>query len=227
MDKQLNIYEKIAKLRQSVSASNPKKTGDNKFAGYKYYELGDFLPLVTKLEQEIGLLSKFSLKDDLGTLEVIDTENPQERETFTVDCAEANMKGQLEIQKAGAEITYTKRYAYQNYLNLTENDSVDGKELEPTKTKKEKAEAAKKAPVEPIVVSDQTEVPPFMESFTDTFAVDGDRLAALNEISKLLGDDATKVTQWLTRYGTTPETLTPSVTITLITRIKERQKQVK
>ena len=221
----LNLYQKIAKLRKSVSDANLKKTGDNTYANYKYYELGDFLPLVTKLEQELGLLSKFSLKDNLGTLEIINADNPSERDVFIVTSAEANMKGQLEIQKTGAEITYTKRYAYQNYLNLIESDEVNVKTVEVGKTKKEKAESKKEVVATAETLGDET--PTEAPKFLDKFEVEEDRLAALNEISKLLGDDANKITQWLTRYGTTPETLTPSITITIITRIKERQKQAK
>lgn len=132
----MNLYQKIAKLRYETSIAKIKKSGHNKFADYKYYELDDFLPLITKLEFELNLLSKFSLKDRLGILEVINSEKPEEREIFTFDSAEANMKGMLEIQKVGAEKTYAKRYAYMDYANLTEGDAVDNQNVDPETPKK-------------------------------------------------------------------------------------------
>lgn len=122
---ELNLFQKINELRERILKLDLKKSGENKFANYSYYELADFLPQVIQLEKEIGLISMFSTYDNAGTLIVIDIENGQQVE-FSVVIKEANAKGMLEIQKAGAEITYGKRYAYLNYLNLTESDGVDG-----------------------------------------------------------------------------------------------------
>lgn len=40
----MNIYKKLQKCRVDLQNSNLKKSGNNKFAGYSYFELGDFLP---------------------------------------------------------------------------------------------------------------------------------------------------------------------------------------
>lgn len=122
---ELNLFQKINELRERILKLDLKKSGENKFANYSYYELADFLPQVIQLEKEIGLTSMFSTYNNKGTLIVVDIENGQQVE-FSVVIKEANAKGMLEIQKAGAEITYGKRYAYLNYLNLTESDGVDG-----------------------------------------------------------------------------------------------------
>lgn len=122
---ELNLFQKINELRERILKLDLKKSGENKFANYSYYELADFLPQVIQLEKEIGLVSLFSVFGDTGTLIVADCDTEQQIE-FTVVIKEANAKGMLEIQKAGAEITYGKRYAYLNYLNLTESDGVDG-----------------------------------------------------------------------------------------------------
>ena len=45
----MNIYEKIQLVKEEILESNLKKSGENKFAGFKYYELADFLPTIIKL----------------------------------------------------------------------------------------------------------------------------------------------------------------------------------
>lgn len=121
----LNIYEKIAELRNCFQNMEMKKSGYNKFSKFYYFELQDFLPKVIGLEKELGLYSKFDLLENKAILIVINTETPQEREIFSTPKASALSKGQLEIQGLGSQHTYLKRYLYLNYLNLTENDTVD------------------------------------------------------------------------------------------------------
>lgn len=118
------MLKKIAKLRASKELQEIKKSGKNTFAGFNYFELADFLPIVSKLENDLGLVSVFNLTDTTATLEVLDVES-KDKITFTSPIAEANMKGALEIQKLGSQHTYLKRYLYLNYLNLTESDTVD------------------------------------------------------------------------------------------------------
>lgn len=132
------MLKKIAQLRASKDLQEIKKSGENKFAGFMYFELADFLPVVTKLENELGLVSIFNIVNDTATLQVYDVET-EKSFTFTTPVAEANMKGALEIQKLGSVHTYLKRYLYLNYLNLTESDTVDSidqsKKVEPKKEK--------------------------------------------------------------------------------------------
>ena len=120
----MKLYQKINEIRARIKIANPKKSGKNTFANFDYYELADFLPLVIELEKELNLTSIFTCYDNYAELKVVDVDSG-ETEIFRVPVREANMKGTLEIQKAGAEITYSKRYAYLNYLNLTENDQAD------------------------------------------------------------------------------------------------------
>ncbi len=121
----MTIYEKINILRKRIKDADLKKTGENKFAGFTYYELADFLPQTIDLENELGLISMFTLRDNENADLVVCDTTSDAQVVFTVRVREANMKGALEIQKAGAENTYAKRYAYLNYLNLTEADQVD------------------------------------------------------------------------------------------------------
>ena len=40
----MSVYSKLMKARIRLQGMELKKSGENKFAGYKYFELGDFLP---------------------------------------------------------------------------------------------------------------------------------------------------------------------------------------
>ena len=40
----MSIYKKIQTVKQKILEANLKKTGENTYAGFKYYELADFTP---------------------------------------------------------------------------------------------------------------------------------------------------------------------------------------
>jgi len=45
----MNIYEKLQIMRCELQDMKLKKSGKNKFAGYEYFELQDFIPEINKL----------------------------------------------------------------------------------------------------------------------------------------------------------------------------------
>ena len=47
-----NIYQKLMNVRTNFHKLELKKSGHNKFANFKYFELGDFLVPATKLLNE-------------------------------------------------------------------------------------------------------------------------------------------------------------------------------
>ena len=121
----MNLFQKIQDLRVKVGQSNFKKTGENKFAGFKYYELADFLPQTNQYCKELGLLPIFSIKDELATLTIIDTDKQESAIQFTSPIADAQIKGTTPVQSLGGVHTYLKRYLYVNFLELTESDALD------------------------------------------------------------------------------------------------------
>ena len=42
----MSVHKKLMQARIRLQSAPLKKTGENKFAGYKYFELGDFLPTI-------------------------------------------------------------------------------------------------------------------------------------------------------------------------------------
>lgn len=101
-----------------------KKSGNNKFAGYSYFELGDFLPVINDLFRAKGLCSVVSYTADLATLRVIDVEDGTHIE-FTSPMGSANLKGCHEVQNIGAVETYQRRYLYVTALEIVEHDALD------------------------------------------------------------------------------------------------------
>ena len=45
----MSVYRKLQAVRYELSKLNLKKSGKNKFAGFEYFELGDFMPTAHKL----------------------------------------------------------------------------------------------------------------------------------------------------------------------------------
>ena len=49
MKKDMTIYHKIQKVKLELSSRELKKSGENTYSGFKYYELGDFLLSIIEL----------------------------------------------------------------------------------------------------------------------------------------------------------------------------------
>ena len=60
----MSLNEKIIKIRCALQSSNIKKSGKNKFQGFTYYELSDFLPMLNVLmEQDLWRLRQLMWQD--------------------------------------------------------------------------------------------------------------------------------------------------------------------
>ena len=55
-----NIYSKMQKARCEFQEKPLKKSGHNKFAGYRYFELADFLPTINSLLEKYNLCSNIT-----------------------------------------------------------------------------------------------------------------------------------------------------------------------
>jgi hypothetical protein len=127
VNNQLAVYAKLQQARMKLQSAPLKKSGHNKFAGYQYFELGDFIPTVNKIFAELGLCSMISFTKELATLQIIDFEHGGII-TFTSPMAEANLKGTHPIQNLGAVETYSRRYLYVTALEIVEHDALDSSE---------------------------------------------------------------------------------------------------
>ncbi|NJI82567.1 hypothetical protein GSQ54_19275 [Clostridioides difficile] len=120
-----NIYIKLMDVRVKLSKLNLKKSGENTYSNFKYFELADFLPQATELLEEAKLCPIVTFTNDYATLTLINGENPTEQIVFTSPMRDLQLKGSNELQALGGIETYQTRYLYIQLLNITENDSFD------------------------------------------------------------------------------------------------------
>jgi hypothetical protein len=118
------VYAKLQKARMMLQAAPLKKSGHNKFAGYQYFELGDFLPTINQIFNELGLCSVVSFTKDYAELRIVDTDNGGSI-VFSSPMADAHLKGCHPIQNLGAVETYSRRYLYVTALEIVEHDALD------------------------------------------------------------------------------------------------------
>lgn len=120
----MSVHKKLMQARIQLQGTKLSKSGKNKFAGYSYFELGDFLPTIQDIFNQIGLCGYISFGKDLATLTITDTDGGGEI-VITSPMAEANLKGAHPIQSLGAVETYNRRYLWMAALEVVEHDILD------------------------------------------------------------------------------------------------------
>ena len=120
----MTVYKKLAEARVQLLSVDMKKSGKNKFAGYEYFELGDFLPHTHRIFNDVGLLGVFSFEGSNATLTIHDTDGVGSIAFVSPVVSAVNPKGQ-QIQDLGSTHTYLRRYLWLMALELTEHDAVD------------------------------------------------------------------------------------------------------
>lgn len=142
---EIKLNESIIQIRVELQNAKLKKSGKNKFAGFDYFELADFLPKLNELMLEKGVNDRFYIKDDYATLEL---QKGEEINTYTMPFVlfetpltykkdktgnfVKNKEGDYiqvpsmqDIQYLGALNTYYKRYLYLNAFGITDGEVID------------------------------------------------------------------------------------------------------
>jgi hypothetical protein len=120
----MGVHKKLMEARIALQSAPLKKSGHNKFAGYQYFELGDFLPTINQIFSKVGLCGVVSFDKELATLTITDTDDNSEIK-LTSPMADANLKGCHPIQNLGAVETYTRRYLWVSAMEIVEHDALD------------------------------------------------------------------------------------------------------
>lgn len=120
----MSVHEKLMKARLTLQATKLEKTGHNKFAGYKYFELGDFLPTVQKIFYDLKLSGYVSYLPDVAVLTITDMEDNSQL-FINSPMATAALKGAHDIQNLGAVQTYLRRYLWVTAMEIVEHDILD------------------------------------------------------------------------------------------------------
>jgi hypothetical protein len=121
---EMSVHKKLMQARIQLQGTKLSKSGKNKFAGYSYFELGDFLPTIQDIFHQIGLCGFVSFGKDLATLTITDVDGGGEI-LITSPMAEANLKGTHPIQNLGAVETYNRRYLWMAAMEIVEHDILD------------------------------------------------------------------------------------------------------
>lgn len=121
----MSVLHKLMQARIGLQATELKKSGHSKFAGYQYFELGDFMPAINRLFNEHGLCGLVSYGRETATLTITDTET-NERVVIESPMSTAALKGCHEVQNLGAVQTYIRRYLWVTAMEIVEHDAIDG-----------------------------------------------------------------------------------------------------
>lgn len=134
----MNLNDSIIKIRVALQNAKLKKSGKNKFAGFEYFELADFLPKLNELMLEEHINDRFSIENEEAILELKKGEETQiYKMPFIMFDTPLNWKenkitGEVEqvksmqdIQYLGALNTYYKRYLYLNAFGITDGEVID------------------------------------------------------------------------------------------------------
>lgn len=120
----MNIYAKLNAARKQFHAIKLKKSGLNKFAGYEYFELGDFLIPAMEALAANDLCAVISFGTDLATMRIVDVVESTSIE-ITSPMSTAALKGCHEVQNLGAVQSYLRRYLWVAALEIVEHDAID------------------------------------------------------------------------------------------------------
>lgn len=140
--KPMTLMRKLARARVMLQKRNLKKSGQNKFAGFRYFELADFLPSVNEIFDELGLYAEFYIEpedkridqetgeitiySERAHLDIYNADNPSvQPRQFVSAVADAGTKGASPIQQLGSVHTYMRRYLYMEALEIVESDALD------------------------------------------------------------------------------------------------------
>lgn len=189
------LNEAIASIRVKLQKADLKKSGKNKFAGFDYFELADFLPTLNELMEKEGVNDLFTIEGGNAVLTLIKGEERQSYSIpffmFEVPLNSKGAKSMQDIQYLGALNTYYKRYLYLNAYGITDGDVIDAMDVEGN-TKKAPVQAPAQAkPANPASKPTPTVQPTI-----------GEKLASekqLELISNLYSQD--EISLMLTRMG--------------------------
>lgn len=121
----MSIYQKLNDARAEFHTLQLKKTGKNAFAGYQYFELGDFLLPAMQVFGNHGLCAIVSFDKDIATMRIVSVDAKDGEIVITSPMGSAALKGCHEVQNIGAVETYQRRYLWVAALEIVEHDALD------------------------------------------------------------------------------------------------------
>ena len=189
--KPVGVHKKLMQARLDLQGRKLNKSGHNKFAGYYYFELGDFLPVIQDIFASIGLCGVISYGKEEAWLTITDTDDGSSI-AICSPMSSAALKGCHEVQNLGAVQTYIRRYLWVTAMEIVEHDALDAT------TGKDKPTASKSEPKsEWDKLDTATQEWMTQEAMALTvMTADGDIEGAYQHLERLQLDDSYKTAFW-------------------------------
>jgi len=130
-NRSLNIYGKLAIARGRFLEAPVKKSGVNRFAEYKYFELSDIVPVATSIFADLGLVFLISFDNEVAKGTLVNVDKVEETIVFTSPMRDLEVKGMNAVQALGGVETYQRRYLYMTCLDIVEADAFDATQGKP------------------------------------------------------------------------------------------------
>lgn len=194
--RKMNIYSKLAVARGKFLNAPVKKSGVNRFAEYKYFELSDIVPVATSIFNSIGLVFLISFDNNVAKGVLVNIDNPDEVIEFTSPMRDLEVKGMNAVQALGGVETYQRRYLYMTCLDIVEADAFDATQGKPS-SETDVSETGRKSSNRPATPEQREEVK------KDLINEGGDATATQikaikNGLKKLREKDADKYESYVT-----------------------------
>jgi len=190
----MSIYQQLNLARKEFHSLKLTKSGHNKFAGYKYFELADFLIPAMDVLAKHDLCAVVSFSQDIATLKLVDTALGASFE-ITSPMGSAALKGCHEVQNIGAVETYQRRYLWVALLEIVEHDALDAvtgsKQGEPAERKGQPTSGA----WESLDADKQSELIEVASVATEYFD-SGDVVGLVDYLESKAYDSDTKIALW-------------------------------
>jgi hypothetical protein len=179
------IHNKLMVSRIRLQGTELRKTGQNKFAGYSYFELGDFLPAIQTIMAEVGICGVVSYTNEYAVLTLTDIDDGTQI-VITSPMSKAELKGAHPIQNLGAVETYQRRYLWMTAMEIVEHDALDSSKPA-DEPKKEASFTLPSRPIErpepPKRVRGDVLPPPYVETSPEwTITIHAEDPVAHNEL---------------------------------------------
>lgn len=171
----MSLFERLSLFRAEMYEKGFSKGAENKFKGFKYFELADFVPTAIALCTKYGLFPKATPIDGVWTMTIYDVwKNPSTHTdmllseiTFYMPLKDIDDKpeaGMTRPQWEGAKQTYARKYLWMQALELSEADKIDSLNPEDVKKHADKSDKSAEKPkqdtikIKPISEEERKEV---------------------------------------------------------------------
>lgn len=176
----MNIFTKIQHVRAELQTKNIIKSGINKFSGFSYFELSDFLPAINELCLKYHLFTYEDINSNVARITAVDCDNPDSIFTLTMDSAEVELKGMNKIQGIGSQQTYLRRYLYMSLFEISESDMLDAV----TGKEEDKENKSKKTTTKKITETKEDDDKTILKNLATELSKNGKK----DEVTKILVD---------------------------------------